>query len=151
MTEFETKREELFKQLGEAKIMVLSTAAKERVSSRMMSLIIMDGKFYFQTDRRFRKYEQLCKNPHVALCAENVQIEGICTEIGIPTENKEFGVLFEKHFKSSYDAYYRLEDERLFVIEPDYIERWIYEAKEPFIETYDFASGTYEKKAYIYK
>lgn len=151
MTVFKKKQSELFAKLGEAKLMVLSTAAQERVSSRMMSIIIAEGKFYFQTDRRLRKYRQLCENPNIALCADNVQIEGTCTELGSPMENESFAALFEKNFQSSYNAYSKMADERLFVIEPSYIERWIYEENEPFIETYDFAAGTYKKKAYVYK
>lgn len=39
--------------------MVLSTSLHDEVTSRMMSFIIQDEKFYFQTDNRFRKYAQL--------------------------------------------------------------------------------------------
>ncbi len=43
----------------------------------MMSIIIDGGKFYFQTDKDFRKYEQIKGNPHVALCIDNLSIEPI--------------------------------------------------------------------------
>lgn len=46
MNSFETKKFEIFSNLGESKNMVLSTSYKDKVTSRMMSVIIFDGEFY---------------------------------------------------------------------------------------------------------
>ena len=72
----------VFQQLGESKKMVLSTSVDNHVTSRMMSVIIIDGNFYFQTDRKSRKLEQIAENPKAALCVDNVQVEGECREVG---------------------------------------------------------------------
>lgn len=64
--------------------MVLSTSYQDKVTSRMMSVIIFDGEFYFQTDKNFRKYNQIKNNPNVLLCCDNISVEGICTELGKP-------------------------------------------------------------------
>ena len=145
---FGEKEKELFDSLGESRQMVLSTSLEDHVTSRMMSMIIHEGAFYFQTDRNFRKYAQLIGNPQVALCADNIQIEGICTEIGTPAEHPVFSELYRKHFSGSYRRYSGLENERLFLVEPVYIQKWIYENSKPFVESYDFKTFRYEKEAY---
>lgn len=134
---------------GSGRKMVLSTAENNIVSSRMMSVVQIDGTFYFQTDINFRKYRQLTKNPNVALCIDNIQIEGEAAELGRPLENAPFCETFEKSFKGSYDAYTSLNNERLFAVKPLFIERWIYQNGIPFIEQFEFKTSTYQIKEYI--
>lgn len=81
------------------KTMVLSTSENDIVSSRMMSVVQIDGIFYFQTDVTFRKYHQILTNNNVALCIDNIQIEGICKELGHPLDNLSFCKCFKKCFK----------------------------------------------------
>lgn len=114
----------------------------------MMSVIRLDDQFYFQTDLNFRKYSQLQQNPFAALCMDNFQIEGRCIELGHPSQNKKFCELFAQYFKNAYDRYTHLKDERLFALKPTYIQKWIYENGEPFIEIFDFEHKNYLKKAY---
>jgi uncharacterized pyridoxamine 5'-phosphate oxidase family protein len=83
---FERRVNELFKGLGESKVMYLATCANGRVTSRAMSFIIYDQKLYFQTDRKFIKYEQISVNPNVAVSIDNIQIEGVCRDIGAPLD-----------------------------------------------------------------
>ncbi len=145
---FEEKAAQLFREVGEARKMVLSTAADGRVSSRMMSVVCIDGRFYFQTDTALRKYAQLKRNDRAALCADNLQIEGVCTEIGHPMKDERFCEVFMKHYKGSYDAYTGMESERLFCLEPVYIERWVYISGVPHIEVYDFTEQRFDMMRY---
>lgn len=147
---FDLKLAELFENIGRQKKMVLSTVCENHVTSRMMSVIIMDGCFYFQTDKIFRKYEQIKKNPQVALCMDNIQIEGSCMELGHPLENKEFCEFYRQAFQNSYDKYTAMENERLFKIVPNFIQKWIYEDGEPYIENFDFERQQYLKVIYQY-
>lgn len=149
MTIFEKETSAFFSQFGEYKLMVLSTSLEDKVSSRMMSIVAYNGKFYFQTDKTFKKYKQLQGNPNVSLCIDNIQIEGTCKELGSPSDHPEFCKLFEKYYKGSYVSYSLLPDERLFEITPAFIEQWIYEDGEPFIETLDFNTFSHERKAYL--
>ena len=80
----------LWKKIGTHGIMVLSTCTENRVSSRPMSVIINDGKFYCQTDENYLKYRQICKNPSVALSINNFSIEGECTCIDRPIDENFF-------------------------------------------------------------
>ena len=82
---------------GKGRKMVLSTSESNRVSSRMMSIVQIDGTFYFQTDLTFKKYHQILSNPNVALCIDNIQIEGICEEIGHPLECVPFCDVFQEY------------------------------------------------------
>lgn len=148
MLSFKNAYVEFFQQIGAHKTMVLSTALNDVVSSRMMSIIISAGKFYFQTDRTFKKYDQIQNNPKVSLCAENIQIEGICKELGAPAEHPNFYTAFKQYFPHSYEAYSMLRNERLFEVMPLSIQKWIYEDGKPFIETINFEDQTYHKYPY---
>lgn len=133
---------------GKGRKMVLSTSENNRVSSRMMSVVQIDGIFYFQTDIKMNKYHQIIANNNVALCIDNIQIEGICEEIGHPLKNDVFCNVFKEYFKGSYDAYSSLKNERLFSVKPLYIERWIYKDAVPYIETFDMNSQQYSFDRY---
>lgn len=148
MSFFSEKYSDLMDQFGTSKKMVLSTAEKNIVSSRMMSVIQINGKLYFQTDKTFRKYRQIAQNPSVALCIDNIQIEGRCREIGRPLENNEFLQKFQRCFPDSYKRYSLLEKEVLFEVTPTYIERWVYIDSVPFIEIYDISNEEYRLDEY---
>lgn len=133
---------------GKGRKMVLSTSESNRVSSRMMSIVQIDGTFYFQTDLTFKKYHQILSNPNVALCIDNIQIEGVCEERGHPLQCAPFCDIYQECFRSSYDAYTALRNERLFTVKPMYIERWIYKDGIPYMETFDIESKEYQLSRY---
>lgn len=138
-----------WKGLGTNKKMVLSTSLGEVVTSRTMSIIIFQEKFYFQTDKTSRKCRQIKDNCNVALCIDNIQVEGICSELGHPGTNMEFLEAYKKYFPSSFIRYSSLENERLFQISPIFIEKWIYIDGAPYIETFDIANKRYVLEQYI--
>lgn len=144
MKEFECKINRFFQAFGDSKKMVLSTSFCDRVTSRMMSVVLIEDIFYFQTDITFRKYEQIKNNSHVALCIDNIQIEGICREIGQPLKNEKFCAVYKKCFSDSYQAYSSLENERLFAIKPLYIEIWEYKEGKPYMEIIDIEHKAYK-------
>lgn len=148
MNTFSAAYEKFLSDFGKGRTMVLSTSAEQTVSSRMMSVVLIDGLFYFQTDCTFRKYRQLSQNPNAALCIDNIQIEGLCEEIGHPLHHRDFCAHFSECFKGSYDAYSALRNERLFVFRPIRIERWIYREGCPFVETFDIQESRYDIRAY---
>lgn len=149
MEQFSEKLGQFFADFGKCRKMVLSTSENDRVSSRMMSVIQINEEFYFQTDKELRKYHQLSVNSNAALCIDNIQIEGICSELGHPLENAEFSAAFSECFRGSFDAYTALKNERLFVFRPLYIERWIYNDSVPFIEVFDINEQRYSCERYM--
>ncbi|WP_295086574.1 pyridoxamine 5'-phosphate oxidase family protein [Ruminococcus sp.] len=149
MEQFSDILKRFFKDFGKGRKIVLSTSENDRVSSRMMSVVQINGEFYFQTDKELRKYHQLSVNWYAALCIDNIQIEGICEEIGKPLDNAEFCTLFRDCFQGSFDAYTALKNERLFILRPLYIERWIYNESVPFIEVFDIKEQRYSFERYM--
>lgn len=146
--ELKEMTEAFFADFGKGRMMVLSTTDGSKVSSRMMSVVLIGDRFYFQTDKMLRKYSQLKADHNVALCTDNIQIEGVCEELGHPLSYKEFCKAFEDCYKGSYDAYTSLENERLFEVTPHFIERWTYKDGVPFIETFDLINGSYGLEEY---
>lgn len=144
----DTKYKEFLNDFKIARHMVLATSNNDIVSSRMMCVVEIDGNFYFQTDKKFRKYNELINNPNVSLCIDNIQIEGIVKEMGKPKDNIDFINVFKKHFEGSYKAYSMLEDERLFKITPSRIERWKYIENTPYIEVFNLINNEYKLEKY---
>ncbi len=131
--------------------MCLATSKNNIVSARSMSIIIFDQKFYFQTDINFNKYDQIKENPNVALSYKNIQIEGICKEIGHPLlkTNSFFANLYEQYYNTSFTKYSSLNNERLFEITPYKITVWGYDDGKPYREFYMFSEKSYHKKYYF--
>lgn len=148
MEDFSANWAALWSGFGPARKMALATADGERVSARMMSLVRQGGRLYFQTDRTSRKYAQLCANPRIALCADNLQIEGICRELGHPLQHPAFPGLFRAAYPDSFARYTHLANERLFQVTPLYAKRWLYRDGIPFEESFDAARQWYELREY---
>ncbi len=151
MNEFINKYQDFLSVFNKGKTMVLSSCENNKVSSRMMSIVCINGKFYFQTDMSFRKYRELIHNPYVALCIDNIQIEGVCKEIGHPMANAQFCSEYEKNFNISFKMYSFLKSERLFEVSPTFVERWLYIDGVPFIETFDVENLVYKLTNYEVK
>lgn len=143
MSDFENQYSTFLNEFGKGKKMVLSTSWNDKVTSRMMSVVQQHGIFYFQTDRHFRKYDQLMNDKNVALCIDNIQIEGISKELGHPLDDQVFCSLYKECFTGSFERYSSLSEEVLFAVTPLFVERWIYKEGIPFVETFDI-----EKKEY---
>ena len=59
------KLDEFFDELGNGRTMAASSSLNDRVTSRMMSIVVIDSKFLFQTDLNSRKYNQLINSTNV--------------------------------------------------------------------------------------
>lgn len=146
---YDKKLNELFRSIGKARKIVLSTSCNDRVTSRMMSFIIFNNKFYCQTDKNFLKYQQIESNPNVALCLDNIQIEGIAKNIGKPLENQKFINLFKQYYKTSYEIYSFLENEILLEIKPTFIGVWTYKEFIPVREFYNLKTKEIKEEPYL--
>lgn len=151
MKEFENAYEQLIVDFAEHKNMVLSTSDNNNITSRMMGIIEIESKFYFQGDVDSRKAQQIMQNNKVALCIDNLQIEGTCKIIGLTRENLVFCEKYKKYFLSAYTKYTHLDCSRLFEVTPTYIQKWIYQNSKPFVEKFFFDTREYKKEAYIAK
>ena len=85
---------------------------------------------------------------NVSLCIDNIQIEGKCEELGHPLDNEEFCNIYRTYFMDSYNNYSALKNERLFMVTPIFIEKWLYIEGVPYIEQYDIENGKYMREKY---
>ena len=58
---FKEKYSKFFEKIGRSKFMVLSTSKDDFVTSRMVSIIVIDGKFYFQNNYSTNR----CRTPRM--------------------------------------------------------------------------------------
>ncbi len=138
--------ERLWEEIGESGVMVLSTCADNKVTSRSMSVAVINGRFYCQTDRNSRKCRQIAKNPNVSLCFEKFTAEGLCREIGKPRDNPNFIRAMETAFPDAVKRWSDHSEECVLEISPIIIRSWIYENNVPYIEAWDISRNTYEKE-----
>lgn len=132
--DYQESYNQFFIELGEHKKFVLATSANNRTTARMMSCLIIQKKIYFQTDKQFLKFQQILSNPLVALCIDNISIEGTAKIMDHPIsiKNKDFTQLYEKYYKPSFDKYSHLKDEIVVEIEPTLITQWCYDNGKPY-------------------
>jgi general stress protein 26 len=142
--------ERLFNVIGKAQKMTLATSSNNHVTARTMSFIIEDEKLYFQTDSKFNKMQQIEVNPLVAVCWNNIQVEGRCEILGHPLEasNLFFREAFEKYYPGSYEKYSHLESEVVIRVIPNMITTWEYDNGRPYREFFSFEDRYYYKEYY---
>ncbi len=146
--DFNSKLTALWKKIGTHGVMTLSTCSNNRVTSRQMSVVIVNGRFYCQTNENYLKYQQILQNSNIALCTKNFSIEGKCRDVGKPLDkgNTIIANALKKHFLLAYKAYSHLVVERLLEITPTLIYSWSYEGIKPYMEFWDFQDYTYRKE-----
>lgn len=145
-SEFSEQFKKMWKQIGTHGVMVLSTCADVRVTSRSMSVVVIDGKFYCQTSENYLKYKQLMQNENAALCFNNFSIEGRCHSIGKPADNDFFVSAMRKNFENAVERWSSLPSEKVLEITPTLIYSWNYENDMPCMEYWDFENLTYRKE-----
>lgn len=142
---FSPRLSELWEKIGNHGVMALSTCYENRVTSRSMSVVVSNGRFYCQTDENYLKYKQISKKPNVALCFDNFSVEGICQSLGKPLEHDFFINALKAYFPNAAERWSGGKNECLLEISPALISSWIYEEDKPYKETWDFRSLRYHK------
>lgn len=126
--DFEKIKNEVIFNLENNRTWVLSTASDGNVSSRSMSIINKGLNIYFQTNKCYIKHNQMNKNNNVALCFNNISIEGVAEEIGDwkDENNKELMKLYKSVHLSSFNAYGLLDGQVVYKVTPKKIKIWKY-------------------------
>lgn len=88
--DYEEKKEEIVKYLesGSCDTMVLATASDDRVLARTVLIFSKGLELSFFTWGHSRKCQQIRKNPNIALCKNNMMIEGVAEIVGGLTEER---------------------------------------------------------------
>lgn len=103
--DYKKKMEDIIKFL-ESKdnaVMVLATSHNNRVIARNVLIVSKGLDLYFFTWRHSRKCKQISENPRVALCKDDVQIEGLAEILGtlLEEKNKEYADILRNKFPDS--------------------------------------------------
>ncbi|MFX0201523.1 MAG: pyridoxamine 5'-phosphate oxidase family protein [Candidatus Hodarchaeota archaeon] len=105
--DYETKKEEKIKFLEseDNAAMVLATSHNDRVIARNVLIVSSGLDIYFGTWEHSRKCMQIRENPRVALCKDDVQIEGLAEILGdlLDEKNKEYADMLRNRFPSSFE------------------------------------------------
>ena len=83
--------------------MVLATSHNDRVIARNVLIASKGLDLYFFTWKHSRKCKQIEKNPRIALCKDDVQIEGLAEILGalLDEKNKEYTEILRNKFPDS--------------------------------------------------
>ncbi|MDR0999774.1 MAG: pyridoxamine 5'-phosphate oxidase family protein [Clostridiales bacterium] len=148
---YKTELEKIYTHIGESKIMALATSIKNHPTVRLMSCIVYENKIFFQTGTDLIKYKQICENNNVALCVDNIQMEGIANILGRTNDkqNNEIMEMYKKHFKNSYETYAHNETEVLIEVALKKIIKWDYENGKPYRIFVDIDHKQARKEMYI--
>jgi uncharacterized pyridoxamine 5'-phosphate oxidase family protein len=122
----------IFQEIGENQFMAFATCSKNFPTVRTMSVVIIDNKIYFQTGNDSVKYKQFTENKNVALCYNNIQMEGVANNIGKPVEHESIMEKYKKYYESSYEKYSKLDKEILVEVKIKNIIKWEYINGEPY-------------------
>lgn len=130
----ENKVSDILNSLGKSSIMVLATCHENIVSARAISCILYNNLLFFQTSKHSNKYKQIKKNNQVAVCKDNVQIQGIAQDFGSTKEklNMWFTDIYRRYYEESYKRYTNLDDEVIIRIVPTVISIWDYDDFGPY-------------------
>jgi len=86
--DYASVRHEKIKFLGDHMLAVLATSADNRVTARTVDYASKGLDIYFLSWEHHTKCAQIKANPNVALCIDNVQIEGLAKVLGNPLDTK---------------------------------------------------------------
>ena len=124
--DFEVKFKEIENILKKGKSIVLCTSNGNKVAARAVFYCLFKGCIYFVTSKAYNKCKQIDKNNNVALCIENIQIEGIASILGHATleiNNKIFEYI-QKYCPEIY-RYTKLKNSVLVEIKINNVQMWI--------------------------
>jgi uncharacterized pyridoxamine 5'-phosphate oxidase family protein len=138
--DFTDAKNKVLELIKNKRTLMLATSIDDRVTARSVSCVLIDDRIYFQTDKTFLKYHQIIKNHNVALCIDNIQIEGAANIKGHPLsdENKEFTNKFIEEHEGSFKNYSHMKNEAVVEVELKLITLWKYIDGKPLREFIDF-------------
>lgn len=111
--------------------MVLATSYNDKVTARTV-YCVSDGKsVFFMTSKAYTKYKQIEKNPSVALCFDNMQIEGTAKILGHPVTDANRECISRcVNVTESFLSAAKYKNTVLIEITIDKIEMWVNNGRE---------------------
>jgi len=107
--DYEEKKQRIirFLELEGNSVMVLATSHSDRVTARNVGIANSGLDIYFFTWVDSRKCVQIRENPRVALCKDDVQIEGLAEILGnlVDEKNKEYADILRNRSPGSVERW----------------------------------------------
>ena len=124
--DFDVVKEDVFHTLKNNLSIVLATSCNNRVTAREVYFASNGFTIYFVTSKAYEKYKQIEKNSNVALCINNIQMEGVASIKGHPNqpENKDaLNICINKN-KEAFERYVKHKNTVLIEILVRRVEIW---------------------------
>lgn len=152
--DYEKKKEEIIKFLESEDnvIMVLATSDNDRVLARNVLIASNGLDIYFFTWGHSRKCMQIEKNPRVALCKDNVQIEGVAEILGdlFDESNKHYTDIIRDKFPDAIKRWERYPGMVIARIRPTLVITGVNIKGEPYLEHLDLENETAYAERWAY-
>jgi|SRR5271157_844797 len=146
---FDKVKEEKVKFLEQNRKIVLATSLNNRVTARTVAYASEGLTIIFFTLTNLKKLAQIKANAKVALCINNVSIEGLAEIVGSPQEeeSKRLMEIYKKKFPVVSKWWFTRTPELLvFVkVKPTLIVSWVEKDNAPFLEYLDLQN----ERAYL--
>jgi general stress protein 26 len=121
--DYKEKYKEVMENLEKEKAMVLATSDGDKVAARAVWFVPYESSIYFFTSKSYSKYKQIVKNPNVALCINNIQIQGVAYIKGHPALEENKPVL-EHWIKRRGNKYVNNKSSVFIEVKIDKIQAW---------------------------
>jgi len=105
--DYERKKEEKIRFLESKHAIVLATSLNGRVTARTVSFASDGLDIYFMSWGHHTKCVQIRGNPRVALCRDNVQMEGLAEILGNPLDekNREYADILRSKYPRQHEMF----------------------------------------------
>lgn len=119
-------KKEFVESLNHKENLVLSTCHNNKITSRMMCYVNEDLVIYLLTGKRTTKCRQINENENVALCIDNIQIEGKAKIVGNPTENDNINInrVFRNKHPKYYERFAHFKVATYIEVKCEYLKQW---------------------------
>lgn len=147
--DFEEVREQKIRFLDSHHVIVLATSYDNRVTARTVTYATKGLEIYFMSWDHHKKIIQIRGNPKVALCRDNMSVEGVAKILGSPLEekNKECAEIFREKYPRDFEGYAHITGMVIVKVEPTLIVSWVRRDDRFFLEYLDLKN----KSAYLMK
>jgi general stress protein 26 len=147
--DFEKVREEKVRFLDSHHVIVLATSFDNRVTARTVTYASKGLDIYFMSWGHHKKCVQIRGNPKVALCRDNMTIEGLAIILGNPLDekNKEYAETYTKKLPHDFKGFAHQPGMVLVKVTPTFVVSWVRIENRFFLEHLDLEN----KRAYLKK
>lgn len=99
IVDYSEMTDQIIARLNSKDNIVLATSNGKMVSARTIFFFNDGLSIYFVTSKAYRKFKDIERNTNVALCMDNIQMEGVATSLGHPFEdqNIQYREIIERH------------------------------------------------------